>query len=216
MSNKNTTHIRGLYDVKDWYNAGKYQYHYYINSDTYHKDEIRYRTRDIQRFYNLRKKYDPKNKKLFYQSSNSNKRKNSPKTKKYHRYQIGVQTSDSLLFDDSDCEKMVCVFNNDHFNNDLFLFPYLKRRILMKYFRLWVNRFYRVRAFKFQQIQFVDSNIDDGYEPSNDIIEPENVLNFDFECDDDIIENNNNKEKSIYLQYGPDDHGIKDVTFKVM
>lgn len=222
MSSKNPTHIRGLYDVNDWYNAGKYRYHYYVNSDAYRNDEIRYRTRDIRKFYNLRKKFSPKNKALSNQNLKSrSRRNNSPKTKLYRRYQIGIQTSDSLLFDDSDFERMVYVFDNDHFNNDLFLFPYLKRRILVKYFRLWINRFYRVRAFKLQKNPFVNEYADNEYQYSNNESDPEYVIDFDFESsDDDIVKNEDNniynKEKIIHLQYGPDNHGIKDVTFKVM
>lgn len=218
MTSKNPTHIRGLYGVNDWYNEGKYRYHYFINYDDYCNDEIRYRTRDIRRFYNLRKKYYPKDKKFHTQNlKSSKKRKVSPNSKIYRRYQVGVQTSDSLMFDDSDFERMICVFDNDHFNNDLFLFPYLKRRLMIKYFRLWINRFYRVRAFKLQQNQLINDAIDNQYQYSSDE-SPENVINFDFESsDDEIIENNNNnKEKIIHLQYGPDNHGIKDVTFKVM
>lgn len=218
MTSKNPTHIRGLYDVNDWYDAHKYHYHYYINSDSYRKDEIRYRTRDIRRFYNLRNKYRPGDKTLFYQNAKNGKRKtNSSKTKKYRRYQVAVQTSDSLLFDDSDFEKMVNLFENERYNDDLFLFPYLKRRLMIKYFRLWQNRFCHVCAFKLQHNLLIMNNNDD-YKSSSDASEPEFVINFDFESgdtDDETVENNQ-KDKSIILQYGPDDHGIKDVTFKVM
>ena len=99
---------------------------------------------------------------LFYQNAKNGKRKtNSSKTKKYRRYQVAVQTSDSLLFDDSDFEKMVNLFENERYNDDLFLFPYLKRRLMIKYFRLWQNRFYHVCAFKLQHNLLIIDNNDD-------------------------------------------------------